>query len=223
MKYLQPSSNRCPSVNFMPASPFKNTTVQLTVGAIIIVAAAILGLSRYRLPAKNVHLPLLSSNTNAPMTYPFTGKVSTADITGKQVHITTPKGDIVFTLDAAQAPIAASSFFYLANQGYFNGLKWHRVVDGFVIQGGDPTGTGSGGPGYTFADEPVSGEYTAGTVAMANAGADTNGSQFFIVLADQPTLPKSYTIFGRVTTGMDVVKKIVQGDTMDKVTVEPAQ
>lgn len=156
------------------------------------------------------------------MQYTFPGQLPADQIENKQVRMATSKGEIVFTLDAAQAPLAVSNFVYLANQGYYNGLTWHRVVPGFVVQGGDPLGTGTGGPGYKFPDETVTGEYTAGTVAMANSGPNTNGSQFFIVLEDQPTLPKSYTIFGRVTSGLDVVRKITQTDTMDTVTVEPA-
>ena len=104
------------------------------------------------------------------------------------------------------APVTVNNFVCLAEDGYFNDTPFHRIVKGFVIQGGDPTGTGSGGPGYKFADEPVTRDYERGTLAMANAGPNTNGSQFFIVLDDlRGKLPKNYTIFGRVTAGMDVV------------------
>jgi cyclophilin family peptidyl-prolyl cis-trans isomerase len=120
---------------------------------------------------------------------------------------------------ADEAPKTVSNFVYLASLGYFDGLTFHRVVPGFVVQGGDPSGNGTGGPGYKFEDEPVTLDYKEGTVAMANSGPDTNGSQFFICLEDQPTLPKSYTIFGQVTEGMDVVKKIGIGDRMNSVTV----
>jgi len=108
----------------------------------------------------------------------------------------------------------------LAEKGYYDGLTFHRVVPGFVIQGGDPIGSGSGGPGYQFEDEKVQGDYKAGTVAMANSGPDTNGSQFFICIEDQPTLPKQYNLFGQVISGMDVVGKIAIGDKMEKVTIE---
>jgi cyclophilin family peptidyl-prolyl cis-trans isomerase len=100
-----------------------------------------------------------------------------------------------------------TNFITLAKAGYYDGLIFHRVIKGFMIQGGDPTGTGAGGPGYKFADEPFDGEYTRGTVAMANAGPNTNGSQFFIMHADVP-LPKNYVIFGHVTKGLDVVDAI---------------
>ena len=135
--------------------------------------------------------------------------------------ITTAKGTMTLCLDPTLAPATVNNFVFLARNQFYDGLKFHRVVAGFVIQGGDPLGTGSGGPGYKFNDEPVKGEYTAGAVAMANSGANTNGSQFFIVTADQTgKLPKSYNLFGYVQTGMDVVLKIVQGDVMTSVTVQ---
>ncbi len=141
-------------------------------------------------------------------------------IENKIVRLASSKGEIVFELYADDAPKAVSNFVALAESGYFDGLTFHRVVPGFVVQGGDPEGTGTGGPGYKFEDEPVTRDYKAGTVAMANAGPDTNGSQFFICLEDLPTLPKSYTIFGQVTSGQDVVNAIVIGDTMNTVVIE---
>ena len=146
--------------------------------------------------------------------------LSPEEIEGKQARITTEYGDIVFDLFADTAPLTVSNFVYLSNAGYYNGLTFHRRVEQFVIQGGDPVGNGTGGPGYRFADEltdPYS--YDRGIVAMANSGKDTNGSQFFIMLADNP-LPKNYSIFGRVTSGMDVVDKIQVGDVMSKVVIE---
>ena len=123
--------------------------------------------------------------------------------------ISTEKGDIAVDLFTDGAPKAANNFVDLAKKGFYDGVIFHRVVPGFVIQGGDPTGTGRGGPGYTFEDEPFKGDYYRGTLAMANAGPNTNGSQFFICLADlSGSLPKKYTIFGQVTKGMDVVDQI---------------
>jgi len=137
------------------------------------------------------------------------------------VTMTTNKGTITLCLDPALAPNTVNNFVFLARNQFYDGLKFHRVVANFVIQGGDPLGTGSGGPGYKFNDEPVRGEYTAGAVAMANSGANTNGSQFFICTADQTgKLAKSYNLFGYVQTGMDVVLKIAQGDVMTSVTVQ---
>lgn len=137
-----------------------------------------------------------------------------------KVLIKTNKGDIKLELNSAEAPQTVNNFISLANEGFYNGVTFHRVERGFVIQGGDPTGTGRGGPGYRFKDEPVKRPYRAGTVAMANAGPDTNGSQFFICLEDQPSLPPNYTIFGDTISGMDVVRSISVGDTMQSVTVE---
>ncbi len=137
------------------------------------------------------------------------------------VTMNTNKGTMTLCLDPKLAPNSVNNFVFLTRNQYYDGLKFHRVVADFVIQGGDPQGTGSGGPGYQFNDEPVLGEYTAGAVAMANSGANTNGSQFFIcTVDDSKKLAKSYNLFGYVQTGMDVVLKIAQGDTMTTVTVQ---
>lgn len=139
-----------------------------------------------------------------------------------RVTIETDRGTIVMDLDPRIAPITVNNFVTLAQQGFYDGLTFHRVVPGFVIQGGCPQGSGTGGPGYKFEDEPVQGEYVEGAVAMANAGPDTNGSQFFICLEDlRGSLDKAYNLFGHVVDGMDVVKAITKGDTMRTVTVEP--
>ena len=128
--------------------------------------------------------------------------------------IETNKGTVVAELFPSDAPNTVNNFVCLADDGYFNGTPFHRIVKGFVIQGGDPTGTGMGGPGYRFDDEPVSRDYERGTLAMANAGPNTNGSQFFIVLDDlRGKLPKNYTIFGKVTEGLDVVDAIANTPT----------
>ena len=123
--------------------------------------------------------------------------------------IKTNFGDIEAELFPKDAPLAVNSFVFLAGQGFYDGVKFHRVVKGFVIQGGDPTGTGGGGPGYKFADEKVTRGYVSGILAMANSGPNTNGSQFFIILSDLSNkLPPYYTIFGQVTDGFDVVQKM---------------
>ncbi|HEX7724783.1 MAG TPA: peptidylprolyl isomerase [Candidatus Paceibacterota bacterium] len=130
-----------------------------------------------------------------------------------QITIVTSKGTIVFETYDADAPNTVKNFLTLTDKGFYNGTIFHRVIEGFMIQGGDPTGTGRGGPGYQFADElnPATPSYKAGyvrgTVAMANAGPNTNGSQFFIMHKDQ-ALPHNYTIFGKVVSGMDVVDAI---------------
>jgi cyclophilin family peptidyl-prolyl cis-trans isomerase len=136
------------------------------------------------------------------------------------VTIKTGRGSIGLCLQPKLAPNTVNNFVVLARNHFFDGLTFHRVETGFVIQGGDPAGNGTGGPGYKFADEPVQGNYTVGEVAMANAGADTNGSQFFVCTADDTSLPKKYSLFGNVNTGMDVVLKIQVGDVMQSVTVQ---
>ena len=136
------------------------------------------------------------------------------------VTIATDKGDIVLELDPRLAPNTVNNFVALARQGYYDNVTFHRVVPDFVIQGGDPEGSGRGGPGYTFPDEAVKGEYTHGAVAMANAGPNTNGSQFFICIDDcTRKLDKAYNLFGYVTSGLDVTDRITVGDVMRSVTV----
>ncbi len=137
-----------------------------------------------------------------------------------QATLDTAKGEIVMELDPGLAPNTVNNFVVLAKQGYYDGLTFHRVVPGFVIQGGCPQGNGRGGPGYKFADESVKGDYTEGAVAMANAGPNTNGSQFFICLENlKGRLDKNYNLFGFVIDGMDVVKKIAVGDKIKSVSI----
>ncbi len=124
----------------------------------------------------------------------------------------TEKGDIEIALAAATTPITVNNFVFLAREKFYDGVVFHRTIPGFMIQGGDPTGTGTGGPGYRFNDEPVTGSYKRGTVAMANSGPNTNGSQFFIMHADY-ALPKNYTIFGQVTKGLEAVDAIATAPT----------
>ncbi len=122
----------------------------------------------------------------------------------------TTKGTLTIDLDPVGAPRTVNSFVFLARRGYFDGVVFHRIIPGFVVQGGDPTGTGSGGPGYRFADElPPAHSYEIGSLAMANAGPDTNGSQFFIVSGPDGTrLPPSYSLFGKVVEGLEVVEEL---------------
>ncbi len=134
------------------------------------------------------------------------------------VTIETNKGTIIFETYDTDAPLAVTNFINLAQSGYYNGVIFHRVISGFMIQGGDPTGTGRGGPGYRFEDElnpntpSAKAGYQRGVVAMANAGPDTNGSQFFIMHATYP-LPHNYTIFGKVVSGIEVVDAIASTPT----------
>jgi peptidylprolyl isomerase len=142
-------------------------------------------------------------------------------------EMVTSKGTMTVALDALAAPRTVNSFVFLARYHYFDGIVFHRVIPGFVLQGGDPTGTGTGGPGYTFADElPAPGRYELGSLAMANAGPNTNGSQFFIISGpDGVRLPPSYSLFGKVVSGLDTVASIdalgsSSGKPAEKVTIE---
>jgi len=135
--------------------------------------------------------------------------------------VTTSRGTIVMDLDPQLAPKSVNNFVGLARQGFYDGLTFHRVVPDFVIQGGCPEGTGTGGPGYKWEDEPVKGEYRLGAVAMANAGPNTNGSQFFVCIDDcTRKLSKDYNLFGYVVEGVDVAQATEVGDVMESVTVE---
>ncbi len=200
------------------------------VGALIIIITAIFLFATQNKNENDTIIPspipitspspnLMTNQSTKPVdTLPFP-VLSPDEINGKKVKLSTGKGSIIIEL-FGNSPIAASNFVNLVNKGFYDGLTFHRREEGFVIQGGDPRGDGTGGPGYTFVDEPVTRDYMRGIVAMANAGPNTNGSQFFIMLADAPQLPKQYTIFGKVVEGMDVVDQIVAGDKMIKLTIE---
>lgn len=133
----------------------------------------------------------------------------------------TSKGNILIELYPEYAPKTVNNFVFLAREGYYDGITFHRVISNFMIQGGDPTGTGRGGPGYTFQDEfkgnPL--KHEKGVLSMANSGPGTNGSQFFITHSPQPHLDGKHTVFGKVTSGQDVVNKIQQADKINKVTI----
>ena len=135
--------------------------------------------------------------------------------------IATPRGDITIDMEARHAPKTVNNFVTLARDGFYDGLTFHRVIPNFMIQGGDPQGTGTGGPGYKFEDETKGNPQTheRGVISMANAGPNTNGSQFFITHGPQPHLNGRHTVFGTVTSGMDAVDAVRQGDTMDSVTI----
>ena len=137
-------------------------------------------------------------------------------------RIETDKGEIKVALTPDKTPVTVASFVNLAERGYYDGLTFHRVIDRFMIQGGDPTGTGSGGPGYQFEDE-IDADLRhdrPGVLSMANAGPGTNGSQFFITHVETPWLDGKHTVFGRVVSEQSVVDAVAQGDRMKKVTIE---
>jgi peptidyl-prolyl cis-trans isomerase B (cyclophilin B) len=135
--------------------------------------------------------------------------------------IETNKGTIEIEMFPESAPKTVNNFVFLAREGFYDGVKFHRVISNFVIQGGDPTGTGRGGPGYNFGDETRGNphKHERGSLSMANAGPNTNGSQFFIAHSPQPHLDGKHTVFGKVTQGLDVVDAIRQDDKMNKVTI----
>jgi peptidyl-prolyl cis-trans isomerase B (cyclophilin B) len=138
-----------------------------------------------------------------------------------RIKITTSRGEIAGTIFASKVPMTAANFLNLARRGYYNGIKFHRVIPNFMIQGGDPTGTGSGGPGYRFADEiDKSLKHTKpGIFSMANAGPGTNGSQFFITHVPCPWLDGKHAVYGEVTDGQAVVDAIAQGDTIKGIEI----
>ena len=145
------------------------------------------------------------------------------EMTGGLVAVVaTPKGEIRVQLHPEGAPLTVANFVNLADRGYYDGLTFHRVLPDFMVQGGDPTGTGSGGPGYQFADEfsPGLKHDGAGVLSMANSGPGTNGSQFFITHVATPWLDGKHTVFGKVVSGQDVVNAISQGDAIKSVTIE---
>ncbi len=142
-----------------------------------------------------------------------------------RVTLETDRGDIVLDLDAAHAPKTVNNFVFLVREGFYDGVTFHRVIKDFMIQGGDPTGSGRGGPGYSFEDETRNNPLTHGTgvISMANAGPNTNGSQFFITHSPQPHLNGRHTVFGAVVEGMEVVNSIRQGDRIVKATVQESE
>lgn len=185
------------------------------------------GVTQPQGPAQGPQKPTQTQQTERPLEKvkrlsSFPGILPEDVRKNKAAVIQTAKGKIIIQI-FPEVPQTSSNFLLLASNGFYDGLTFHRVEKDFVIQGGDPNGNGTGGPGYTFADEPVIKDYTKGTVAMANAGPNTNGSQFFIMLQDHPELPKRYTVFGQVISGMDMVEKLAVGDVMQKVVIQNLQ
>ncbi len=138
-----------------------------------------------------------------------------------KITLHTSKGDIDATLFASKVPVTCANFLNLAKRGYYDEISFHRVISNFMIQGGDPTGTGAGGPGYKFADEfhPELKHSKAGIFSMANAGPGTNGSQFFITHGPTPHLNGKHSVFGEVTSGQDVVDRIEKGDKIQSIDI----
>jgi peptidyl-prolyl cis-trans isomerase B (cyclophilin B) len=152
-----------------------------------------------------------SYNSPIPMVIDITKKYSAV--------IKTARGDITLELYPKDAPVTVNNFVSLSRKGFYNGLTFHRVIPGFMAQGGDPSGNGTGGPGYKFQDEISQRTHVTGALSMANAGPNTNGSQFFICYAPQPHLNGKHTVFGQCVRGMDVLTKLVNGDKMIEVVI----
>src|ERR1700679_2125799 len=154
--------------------------------------------------------------------YPMTPALAIDPSKKYTATFTTSRGEIVCELFAKEAPKTVNNFVFLARDKFYDGTVFHRVINDFMIQGGDPTGTGRGGPGYKFEDETKGNpnKHAPGTLSMANAGPNTNGSQFFIAHVETSWLDGKHTVFGNVTKGKDVVDKIQQGDTLVSVVVE---
>jgi len=142
--------------------------------------------------------------------------------TSKQYTATieTDKGNLVLELFASDVPVTVNNFVFLAREGFYDGTTFHRVIPGFMAQGGDPTGTGRGGPGYSFPDEFTQHTHVAGALSMANSGPDTNGCQFFITYTPQHGLDGKHSVFGKLIQGMDVLEKIKNGDTIKRIIIE---
>ncbi len=158
----------------------------------------------------------------APKPKSYSAPPSMTIDTSKQYTATieTEKGNLILDLFASDVPLTVNNFVFLAREGFYDGLIFHRVIPDFMIQGGDPTGTGTGGPGYTFADEFTKRAHVTGALSMANSGPNTNGSQFFITYSPQHHLDGKHSVFGQLIDGMDVLKKIAQGDKIIQITIE---
>ena len=158
----------------------------------------------------------------APKPKTYSSPPSMAIDSSKQYTATieTEKGNLVLELFASDVPKTVNNFVFLAREGFYDGTIFHRVIPDFMAQGGDPTGTGTGNPGYSFADEFTKHMHVAGALSMANSGPDTNGSQFFITYTPQHHLDNKHSVFGQLTEGMDILEKIKPGDTIIRITIE---
>jgi peptidylprolyl isomerase len=204
-------------------------TQSIKSGIIFLIIAGVVGAGAYIYQKNNSEKKIEEQKiqqeviTTQPMKKQFTQAEQVIQAGKKyQATLKTSKGEIMVELLADATPKTVNNFVFLAKQGFYNNTIFHRVIRDFMIQGGDPDGNGTGGPGYRFADEAFSGEYTRGTLAMANAGPNTNGSQFFIMHKDVP-LEKNYVIFGRVISGMETVDKIAESDVTYSSTGERSQ
>jgi peptidyl-prolyl cis-trans isomerase B (cyclophilin B) len=167
-------------------------------------------------------LPLAAcaGETPKPKTYSSPPPMTIDPTKHYTATIETEKGNLVLELFAADVPVTVNNFVFLARDGFYDNTTFHRVIADFMAQGGDPTGTGAGGPGYKFKDEFTSHSHVTGALSMANAGADTNGSQFFICYSPQHHLDGHHSVFGQLIEGMDVLLKIKNGDVIKRIVIE---
>ena len=191
---------------------YQNMKIVIPVIAAVLIAGTALTLFLTGVIKMPSSQPAKSYNSPIPMVIDVNKKYTAV--------IKTAKGDLTLELYPQDAPVTVNSFVSLARKGFYNGLTFHRVIPGFMAQGGDPTGTGSGGPGYTIPDEISQRKHVTGALSMAKtAQPNTGGSQFFICYAPQPHLDGIHTVFGQLTQGMDVLKQLVNGDKMTEVTI----
>ncbi|MEI6186039.1 MAG: peptidylprolyl isomerase [Dehalococcoidia bacterium] len=190
---------------------YQNMKIVIPVIAAVLIAGVVLTLFLTGVIKMPSSQPAKSLNSPIPMVIDVNKKYSAV--------IKTARGDLTLELYPQDAPVTVNSFVSLARKGFYNGLTFHRIIPGFMAQGGDPTGTGSGGPGYKFQDEFSSRTHQEGSLSMANSGPGTNGSQFFICYAPQPHLNGKHTVFGQLTQGMDTLKQLVNGDKMTEVII----
>ena len=188
-----------------------NGSLSRIAGSILVLITLLLA-SCAVTPSEPAALKPMSYSAPPPMTID-TSKQYTATIE-------TGKGNIVLELFASDVPVTVNNFVFLSREGFYDNTIFHRVIPDFMAQGGDPTGTGTGGPGYKFADEFTKHTHVTGALSMANAGPNTNGSQFFITYAPQPHLDNHHSVFGQLVDGMDILKVIKNGDTIVRITIE---
>jgi peptidyl-prolyl cis-trans isomerase B (cyclophilin B) len=189
-----------------------NKSLSRIVGAILILVALLATSCAATTSAPTLTKKPMSYSAPPPMTID-TNKQYTATIE-------TGKGNLVLELFASDVPVTVNNFVFLAREGFYDNTTFHRVIPDFMAQGGDPTGTGTGGPGYKFADEFTKHTHVTGTLSMANAGPNTNGSQFFITYAPQSHLDNRHSVFGKLIDGMDILKRLINGDTIKRITIE---
>ena len=170
-----------------------------------------------------VMVSLLSASCGSPTienkTYPAPPPMTVDTSKQYTATIETEKGNLLLELFASDAPATVNNFVFLAREGFYDGTTFHRVIPGFMAQGGDPTGTGTGNPGYSFPDEFTAHTHVAGTLSMANSGPDTNGCQFFITYTPQHSLDGKHSVFGQLLEGMDILEEIEQGDTIIHISI----